>query len=104
MRLINDEVLKNLNIKWKKDQLATLLPRKACNIQISAESKFQLDQVQGDVKLTKVVEIHPYQTVHVHGLSRFKGHDERVNIMTEPPSKIYSNSVVTVCSCNCLKP
>ena len=54
------------------------------------EPEFDLNKVQGHVKLTKSVTIGPFQTVHVSGLMECNQHFKRVNVIVEPnPSKNY---------------
>ena len=60
--------------------------------------------MKGSNKLTKAIEIDPFENVCLHGLSKVKGHDKCVNTITENPEKAYSKSVVTVLSYTCLKP
>ena len=66
-----------------------------------SEKTYSLDKVEGTVKLTKIVEIPAFHTIHVHGIMKVKGHDMRVNIIVEPKNNGYSPSVVAVPS---LKP
>ena len=65
---------------------------------------FTLDQVKWGIKLTKILEMPAFKTVHVQGLSKVRGHQQCVNTITEPPTEKYSNSMTTVRSYTCLKP
>ena len=59
------------------------------------EHAFDLNQVKGNVKLSKSVTIGPFQTVHVSGLTECKQHFKRANVIVEPnPSKNYEAAVL----------
>ena len=68
------------------------------------EKTFSLDKVEGTVKCIKMVEIPPFHTIHVHGITKVKDHDKRDNILVEPRNNGFNPSVVTVPSYTCLKP
>ena len=68
------------------------------------EKTFSLDNVEGTAKLTKTIEILPFHTINIHGITKVKGHDKRVNIIVEPKNNMYNPSVVAVPSYACLKP
>ena len=68
------------------------------------EKHFSLDKVEGTVKLSKTVEIPPFCTKQVHGITKVKDHDKRVNIILEPNNNGYNPSVVTAPSYAYLKP
>ena len=53
---------------------------------------FSLDQVDRTVNLTKTVEIPPFSIIQVHGITKVKGHDKKVNLIVEPKSNIYNSS------------
>ena len=57
---------------------------------------FSLDKVGGTIKLTKTVETPPFSTIQVHGITKVKGHDKRVNLIVEPNNNVYNPSVVVV--------
>ena len=58
--------LKKLNHLWKRGRLATVLAARSA--QITSQGQFHLDQVRGNVKQTKSIEIHPFETVHMYTL------------------------------------
>ena len=61
---------------------------------IMKEPEFDLDKVQGHVKLTKSITIGPFQMVHASGLTECRQHFKRVNVIVEPdPHKEYSVAV-----------
>ena len=68
--------LDKLSTAWKT---ANFLPIDK-NLKIN-EPEFNLDKIQGHVKLTKPVTIAPFQTVHVSGLTECNQHFKRVNII-----------------------
>ena len=73
------------------------------NLKIN-EPEFNLNKIQGHVKLTKPVTIAPFQTVHVSGLTECNQHFKRVNVIVEPdPNKDYE-SVIPIHGYTMLKP
>ena len=73
------------------------------NLKIN-EPEFDLNKIQGHVKLTKPVTIAPFQTVHVSGLTECNQHFKRVNVIVEPnPNKDYE-SVIPIHGYTTLKP
>ena len=69
-----------------------------------SEKAFSLDKVEGTVKHTKMVEILPFHTIHIHGIMKVKSHDKRDNIIVETKNNGYNPLVVAVPSYACLKP
>ena len=64
------------------------------NSGVLKEPEFDLNKVQGHVKLTKSVTIGPFQTVHASGLTECNQHFKRVNVIMEPnPSKNYEAAI-----------
>ena len=54
-------------------------------VQVKNKSnKTFLDHIGGTVKLTKTVEIPPFSTIQVCGITKVKGHDKRVNLIIAP--------------------
>ena len=73
------------------------------NLKIN-EPEFDLNKIQGHVKLTKPVTIAPFQTVHVSGLTECNQHFKRVNILVKPnPNKDYE-AVIPIHGYTMLKP
>ena len=92
--------MKNLSNKWKRGRLATLLAGKSAKVGTKNNKASTLDQVKGGIKLTKTVEIPAFETVHVQGLSKVRGHQQCVNTITEGHNeKCYCHMSYT-----CLKP
>ena len=102
--LLSDKETTKLNTKRKQSKLASLLAGKMAQVGDILKKTFSLDKVGGTMKLTKTVEIPPFCTIHVHGITKVKGHDKRVNIIVEPRNNGYNPSVVAVPSYACLKP
>ena len=58
------------------------------------EPSFDLNQVNGQVKLTKAVVIKPFQMVHVSGHTECNQHFKRVNVIVESnPERVYSGAI-----------
>ena len=58
------------------------------------EPSFDLNQVNGQVKLTKAVVIKPFQMVHVSGHTESNQHFKRVNVIVESdPERVYSGAI-----------
>ena len=53
-------------------------------VEDKSEKTFSLDKVDGTVKLTKTMEIPPFSTIQVYGITKVEGHDKRVNLIVEP--------------------
>ena len=71
---------------------------------IMKEPEFNLDKVEGHVKLTKSITIEPFQMVHASGLTECRQHFKRVNVIVEPdPHKDY-NVAVPIHGYTVLKP
>ena len=73
------------------------------NLKIN-EPEFDLNKVQGHVKLTKPVTITPFQTVHVSGLTECNQHFKRVNVIVKPDHNKDYESVVPIHGYTTLKP
>ena len=65
---------------------------------------FSLDQMDGTVNLAKTLEIPPFSPIQVHGITKVKGYDKKVNIIVEPKNNVYNSSVPAVPSYTHLKP
>ena len=91
--------LDELSMAWK----TVNFPPISKNLKIN-EPEFDLNKIQGHVKLTKPVTIAPFQTVHVSGLTECNQHVKRVNVIVEPdPNKDYE-SVIPIHGYMTLKP
>ena len=91
--------LDKLSMAWKTANF----PPISKNLKIN-EPEFDLNKIQGHVKLTKPVTIAPFQTVHVSGLTECNQHFKRVNVIVEPnPNKDYE-SIIPIHGYTTLKP
>ena len=102
--LISDKEITQFSTKWKHSKLTSLLVVKMAQVGDVPEKTFSLDKTEGAVKFTKTVEIPPFCTIQVHGITKVENHDKRVNIIVEPKNKGYNSSIVTVPSYAYLKP
>ena len=60
------------------------------------EPSFDLDIAKGKIKLTKTIEIGPFETIRVPGKTTFKKHFKRLNVMVESLIEPNCNTVVPV--------
>ena len=65
------------------------------------EKVFPLDKIDGTVKLTKTVEIPPFITIQVHGITKV---NKKVKLIVEPMTNRPNLSAVVVPSYTDLKP
>ena len=98
----------NCATKDELDKLSTAwrtanFPPIGKNLKIN-EPEFDLNKVQGHVKLTKPVTIAPFQMDHISGLTECNQHFKRVNFIVEPdPNKDYE-SMIPIHGYTTLKP
>ena len=79
--LITDEELKTANRQWQRGIISRKVVVKQLHLK---ENKDILDQVKGDVKLTRKIVIPPLETISVSGMTNINKHSKCVNIITEP--------------------
>ena len=79
--LITDEELKAANLQWQRGIISRKVVVKQLHMK---ENKDVLDQVKGDVKLTRKIVIPPLETISVSGMTNINKHSKRVNIITKP--------------------
>ena len=79
--LITDEELKTANRQWQRGIISRKVVVKQLHLK---ENKDILDQIKGDVKLTRKITIPPLETINVSGMTNINKHTKRVNIVTEP--------------------
>ena len=58
-----------------------------CKLSQVKDKEFDLDQVKGNVIITKKVTIPTFQTIVVKGLKNITGHYKHVHMLVEPPPK-----------------
>ena len=79
--------------KWAKlgvkqrSKLATVMAAKAATM-AKGEEDFTLNQVKGDLKMTKALTLAPFENTHVMTQSRVKGHRKRVSVLLNLQIKI----------------
>ena len=96
---VTKDELDKLSTAWKTANFPPIDKNLKTN-----EPEFNLNKIQGHVKLTKPVTIAPFQTVHVSGLTECNQHFKRVNVIVEPnPNKDYE-SVIPIHGYTTLKP
>ena len=100
----SEEELRKLSRTWQRGKVGGILAQKSATLKPSDIGGFSLDTVQGDVKLTQKIELQPFETRHVTGLSKVVGHELRVNVITEPNERYTSGAVMTKASLTMLKP
>ena len=71
-------------MKWRQGKMAALLTGKMVQVGNEAGKVFSLDRVKGRVKLTKTVEIPPFSTKQVQGMTKVNGHNKKVNLIVGP--------------------
>ena len=94
LQLIKDWELKKMSETWQRSKLVMVLVAKAA-ILAENEKEFTLDQVKGDLKITKVLTLASFEMANVLTQSKVKNHRKRVNAITEPPEQTYAPDVVT---------
>ena len=104
LAIVDETGISPLERKWKRGKMASLLTGKMARVVNGKEKAFSLDKVKETVKLTKSVEIPPFSTRQVKGLTKVKDHDKMVNLIVEPIDNGFSSSVVPIPSYTILKP
>lgn len=107
LELISPEEEEQLNLTWTHTKMSMLLTMKKAPAQVKPEGEedlFNLDQVKGNLKLTKPVVIPPFAMVHCQTLGNVRGHRKRINIITKDPDKRFSGSIEVPSSYTHLKP
>ena len=101
IQLATREEMKNLLPAWKTANFPLHIINDTLPVK---ELEFDLNKIRGHVKLTKLVTIAPFQTVHVSGLTECDQHFKRVNVIVElDPDKDYE-SVIPIHGYTVLKP
>ena len=72
-------------------------------IRLQEGTDFTLDQVKGDIKLTKDVVIKPFEAVRVQGITKVKNHQKQVYIIVEPKQSL-SGAISAIPTYSHLKP
>ena len=98
------EISHKLNTKWRWSKIASSLTGKMAQIRNETGKDFCHDKVEGTIKLTKTIEIPPFRTKQIQGMTKVKGHNRKVNIIVEPVKNGLNTSIVAVPSYTSLKP
>ena len=101
LQLATNEERKTLLPAW---QTVSFSPQTLSKLSVLKEPDFDLNQVIGKVKLTKVVTIKPFQTVHVSGFTECDQHFKRVNVKVESNPKINYETAIAINGYTVLKP
>ena len=101
LQLATDEERITLPPAW---ETASFSPQTLSKSSVLKEPDFDLNQVKGKVKLTKVATIKPFQTVHVSGLTECSQHFKRVNVIVESDLKINYETAIPINGYTVLKP
>ena len=99
LELATEEEFKHLNWKWKRGQIATFLVAKAAKVKLQNP----IATVNGAVKLTKMIMIQPFETLHVTGLCTVPFIAKGLDVMIEAGEEPFSDSVTTVNSYSHIK-
>ena len=79
LQLLKKEEIPNLTRPWER----AIFPKRILNKEKIVEPDFNLDSVEGKVKLSKSVVLKPFETVLVSGISESRQHRKRVNVMID---------------------
>ena len=91
MQLAIEEEKRSLSPAWVTVSFA---PQALSKVGVLNEPSFDLNQMNGQVKLTKAVVIKPFQTVHVSGHTECNQHFKRVNVIVKSdPERVYSGAI-----------
>ena len=78
--LITNDELKTASKSWQRGIISRKIAVKSMQLK---ENKSVLDQVSGDVKLTRKVVVPPMDTVHISGITKINSHNKRLNVITK---------------------
>ena len=100
LEVLRGDEVKNLSKTWER----ALFPRYLMKSETLKDPEFDLNQVQGTVKLTEDVTLLPFETVHVSAKSSVWGHFKRVLVLMEKLEKENDSAVEPVSSYSILHP
>ena len=78
--------LENIGRKWQRGSLGQKIAMKQ-NVLPTEEVPFDLDTINGGVKITKRVVIKPFHTVRMSAQCKVRHHHKNVQILTEDRGK-----------------
>ena len=100
LQLLKEEEIPGLTHPWER----AIFPRHILKKEKIMEPGFNLDSVEGKVKLSKSLVLKPFETVLVSGISESRQHRKRVNVMIERVEGSLGNDVVLANSYSILYP
>ena len=100
LQLLKKEEIPNLTHPWER----AIFPKHILNKEKIVEPDFNLDPVNGKVKLSKSVALKPFETILVSGISKSRQHRKRVNIMVDRVEDSLGDEVVPANSYSILYP
>ena len=100
LQLLKKEEIPNLTHPWE----IAIFPKQILKKEKIIEPDFNLDSVEGKVKLSKSVVLKPFETVLVSGISELRQHRKRVNVMIDRVEGSLGDDVVPANSYSILYP
>lgn len=100
LQLLQKEEIPNLTHPWER----AISPRHVLNKKKIIEPDFNLELVEGKVKLSKSVILKPFEIIHVSAISESKQHRTRVNVMLKRIEGSMGDDVVPANSYSVLYP
>ena len=100
LQLLKKEEIPNLTHPWER----AIFPKCILKKEKMIEPDFNLDSVEGKVKLFKSVVLKPSETVLVSGISGLRQHRKRVNVMIDRVEGSLGDDVVPANSYSILYP
>ena len=100
LQLLKEEEIPNLAHPWER----AIFPKHILKKEKIIEPDFNLELVEGKVKLSKSLVLKPFETVLVSGISESRQHRKRVNVMIERVEGSLGDDVVPANSYSILYP
>ena len=96
--LTTDDELRVASKSWQRGIISRKIAVKSMQLK---ENKSVLDQVSGDVKLTRKIIVPPMDTIHISGITKINSHSKRLNVITKPRVDL---DEYTLPSYTCMRP
>ena len=100
LQLLKEEEILGLTHPWER----AIFPKQILKKETILEPDFNLESVEGKVKLSKSLVLKPFETVLVSGISESRQHRKRVNVMIERVEGSLGDDVVLANSYSILYP
>ena len=100
LQFLKEEEISNLTHPWER----AIFPKHILKKEKIIEPAFNLDSVEGKVKLSKNLVLKPFETVLVSSISESRQHRKRVNVMIERVEGSLGDDVVLANSYSILYP